>query len=270
MVTAGDQALPAELLRFARELPPTILESVCRRLEALPSDASADDRAQVALQISNPEMRHALAKVIRECAQASPGLSPERLAWFLRGASAMDQARRTADKLELVWTGPTTEAIPTRRTDQVLLDVITGAERELLLVSYAAYKVPELVEAMKAALARGVRILFVMEGMDAGTLKFDRLPAFGKEVAEKSEVYYWPTIKRPCDARGNPGALHVKCAIADRKTLLVTSANLTEAALDRNMELGLHVGGEVPLRVWNHFLSLIRDGVLVRQGTVVE
>lgn len=58
MAAAGDQAFPAELLRFAKELPPPILESVCRRLEALPSAASADDRAQVAVAVSNPEMRH--------------------------------------------------------------------------------------------------------------------------------------------------------------------------------------------------------------------
>lgn len=262
----GDQTFAAALLRLARELPPPILDMVCSRLEALPADCSADDLAQVAVAISNPAMRHVFVNVVRECAQAALEMSPERLAWYLRGASAMDQARRGEDSLQLVWTGPTTESIPTRRTDQVLLDMINGAERELLIVSYAAYRIPELVVAMKVALVRGVRILFIVEGMDAGTLKFDGLTAFGKEVAEHSEIYYWPTLNRLCDAKGNRGALHAKCALADRRVLLVTSANLTEAALDRNMELGLNVcHGEAPLRVWSHFAALIRDGVLVRR-----
>lgn len=73
------------------------------------------------------------------------------------------------------------------------------------------------------------------------------------------------TDKRLCDDKGNRGALHAKCAVADRVTLLVTSANLTEAALGRNMELGLQVkGGESAQKVWSCFDSLIRDGVLVK------
>jgi len=268
MVADGKPIASAGLVRFARELPPAILEVVCRRLEMIPAEATREDQTQVALAIPNPEMRYAFTKLIRERAETAPLMSPERLAWFLRGASAMDQARRADESLELVWTGPTTEAVPTRRTDQVLLDLINAAEKELLIVAYAAYRIPELVKAMKAALARGVRILFVLEGMDAGTLKFDGLPAFGKEVAEKAEIYVWPVDKRFCDEKGNRGALHAKCAIADRRALLVTSANLTEAALDRNMELGLHLNnGQTPQRIWNHFMALIRDGFLVRQRT---
>lgn len=261
----GEQTYPSGLLRFAKELPPPILEKVCRCLESLPAGCSFEDRAQVALQITNPEMRHSFTKVLRGCGQAAPEISSERLAWFLRGASAMDQVRRANETLDLVWTGPTVEALPLRRTDQVLLDLINAAEREILIVAYAAYKIPELVSAMKAALTRGVRILLVLEGMEAGTLKFDGLPALGKEVCEQAEIYVWPADKRLCDEKGNRGALHAKCAVADRASLLVTSVNLTEAAMSRNMELGLHVkGGESAQRVWGSFESLIREGVLVR------
>ena len=92
----GEQTFSSGLLRFAKELPPPILEKVCRGLESLPAGCSVEDRAQVALQITNPEMRHSFAKVLRTCAQAAPEMSAERLAWFLRGASAMDQVRRAA------------------------------------------------------------------------------------------------------------------------------------------------------------------------------
>lgn len=259
-----EKAFLAGLLRLAGELSPPVLDKVCRGLESLPAGCSAEDRAQVGLQVTNPEMRHVFAKVLRECAQAAPEMSPDRLAWFLRGASAMDQARRADESLELVWTGPTVEAIPLRRTDQVLLDLINVAEREMLIVAYAAYRIPELVRAMNAALARGVRILLVLEGMEAGTLKFDGLPALGKDIAEQAEIFIWPKNKRLSDEKGNLGALHAKCAVADQRVLLVSSANLTEAAMGRNMELGLHIeGGEVPGRVWGHFIAMIRDGVLV-------
>lgn len=58
--------------------------------------------------------------------------------------------------------------------------------------------------------------------------------------------------------------MHAKCAVADGARLLVSSANLTEFALNMNMELGLLVRGEeLPGRVVEHLNHLIRERVLV-------
>ena len=58
-------------------------------------------------------------------------------------------------------------------------------------------------------------------------------------------------------------SLHVKCAVADRQRLLVSSANLTEYALTKNMELGVLVeGGEVPARVQEHLEALLQRRIL--------
>jgi phosphatidylserine/phosphatidylglycerophosphate/cardiolipin synthase-like enzyme len=52
-------------------------------------------------------------------------------------------------------------------------------------------------------------------------------------------VYYDP---RALAAGPGPGAcLHAKCLIVDDERALVTSANLTQAALDRNIEAGILV-----------------------------
>ena len=65
--------------------------------------------------------------------------------------------------------------------------------------------------------------------------------------------------------RGKHGVLHVKCAVADSRKLLLTSANLTDHALKLNMELGLLVtGGRLPGRVEKHFDALVGSGVLER------
>jgi phosphatidylserine/phosphatidylglycerophosphate/cardiolipin synthase-like enzyme len=59
--------------------------------------------------------------------------------------------------------------------------------------------------------------------------------------------------------------LHAKCALADDRALLVSSANFTADALGINMELGLLVeGGGAPPTVRAHFCRLMSDGVLVR------
>ena len=52
--------------------------------------------------------------------------------------------------------------------------------------------------------------------------------------------------------------------MADGARLLVSSANLTEFALNMNMELGLLVSGvDLPDRVVGHLDQLIRERVLV-------
>jgi len=81
------------------------------------------------------------------------------------------------------------------------------------------------------------------------------------------EVWGWPLEARERDGRGHHGVLHAKCAVADRETLHVSSANFTEHAMELNMELGLLIhGGDFPEQVARHFAGLITAGVLRRVG----
>ena len=74
--------------------------------------------------------------------------------------------------------------------------------------------------------------------------------------------YVWPAELRVSQGGGH-ASMHAKCAVADRRTAFVTSANLTGAAMTDNMELGLVVrGGDVPKRIANHFDALIAAGIL--------
>lgn len=60
-----------------------------------------------------------------------------------------------------------------------------------------------------------------------------------------------------------PGVLHAKAVVADDETVFVTSANLTEAALDRNIEVGLLVRDRaLAASVSTHFRGLIDRGLL--------
>ena len=81
----------------------------------------------------------------------------------------------------------------------------------------------------------------------------------------------WPGASRPAvfyDPRSidldRPGAvLHAKAVVADDESVLVTSANLTEAAFDRNIELGLLVRDRaLASSVAAHFRVLIDRGLL--------
>ena len=59
--------------------------------------------------------------------------------------------------------------------------------------------------------------------------------------------------------------MHAKCVVVDGAQALVTSANFTEAAQERNIEVGLLVDAPALAdRLEEHFASLIRDGHLER------
>ena len=76
-------------------------------------------------------------------------------------------------------------------------------------------------------------------------------------------VYYDPRSLKPTPATAS--ALHAKCVVVDGLQALVTSANFTEAAQTRNVELGLLVDDRaVAGRIEEHFRSLIRNGFLER------
>jgi phosphatidylserine/phosphatidylglycerophosphate/cardiolipin synthase-like enzyme len=54
------------------------------------------------------------------------------------------------------------------------------------------------------------------------------------------------------------GVLHAKALVVDDEAVFVTSANLTEAALDRNIEIGLLVRDRaLALTIASHFRALI-------------
>lgn len=181
------------------------------------------------------------------------------IALALRAAGATARSIRGEMAVEPVWTGPETPDMTVRLTKAALVEVIGLAEHRLILVSYAAYKVPDLVEALLAARGRGVDIRFVLETAEdsGGALSVDASGAF-TALAGQARFYVWPAGKRPPG-----GKLHVKAAIADERAALVTSANLTGAAMAENMELGLLVrGGSIPRRLSHHFMSLIDEGIL--------
>lgn len=76
----------------------------------------------------------------------------------------------------------------------------------------------------------------------------------------RPRVYFDP---RALEVDGPGGVLHAKALVADDESVLVTSANLTEAAFDRNIELGLLVRDRaLALTITSHFQGLIARELL--------
>ena len=73
------------------------------------------------------------------------------------------------------------------------------------------------------------------------------------------EIYYDP--RSLASDPQERAVLHAKCVVVDDRELFVSSANFTEAAQERNIELGLLLrSSELASQVSNFFDSLVESG----------
>jgi len=257
---SADNRLLATVLDCIHGLPAGHVRMLIAALRQATGGPAAA-RSSVVGALPTPVFRQ-LASALVDAWASTPDTTSSAVALALESALAVREHERDAEKLDLVATGPSSPHVSIRHTRAVLLELIDRAQKELLLVSYAAYKVPALVEALERARQRSVVVRLILESSadSAGALTHDGADAF-KSLRENVEIYVWPLEKRPAASR-----LHAKVAVADGEVAFVTSANFTGHALDQNLEVGVLVtGGQTPRRLKEHFHALIAGGTLLRQ-----
>lgn len=203
--------------------------------------------------VDTPTAREAVAGVVEAWAQVEA--SGDEVAGMLLGAAEARLRAEREQSVELVWTGPTTRFVPTRRTAQVLLDLIASAATDLFLVSFVAYDVGSVVAALTDATTRGVRVRMLLEASvgHGGTLHYDPAATMRASVPD-AELFTWRERSEPFV----DGRVHAKVAVVDGARAFITSANLTGHALEKNMEAGILInGGSVPKTLADHLQALI-------------
>lgn len=193
----------------------------------------------------------------------SPAVPGSAIALALRTAGLAVANERTKVTIAPVVTGPSSWHVPIRQTATVISELIERAQQTLLLSSFAAYKVPTLVQGLNAAVARGVAVRMVLETSiaDGGAIAHDPAQAFAQVPG--IEILVWPAERRGPEGPGK-ASMHAKVVLADRDAAFVTSANLTGSALERNLEVGvLVIGGSLPGTLVDHFTELLASGDLV-------
>ena len=181
---------------------------------------------------------------------------------YLTGLAAGYTQRAAEVSVETVWSGPGSHHVPVRATAAVLADVVREARHELLLMTYSARPHQDLNDALAAAVGRGVAVSVVVETLQgAGSALSGDEPYQAFTGVPGLQLWHWPTAQRT-----EPGAkMHAKLAVADRCVLLVTSANLTQSGVSKNIESGLLVrGGAAPARAAEHVDALRQSGCLTR------
>jgi phosphatidylserine/phosphatidylglycerophosphate/cardiolipin synthase-like enzyme len=253
-----------KLEKLIRKVPAPWLEKACATLKELPADTPVNVVYRLMPRTLNPDLSHLAEQIIR---QAGDVMSWEALGWVLESNFLAHRKWMADQRVELLWSGPSpANEIPARRIDQSIYDLIASAKNEILLVTFAAAKIQRLVGSLIAAVERGVvvRLLLEFEQESEGQLSFDALKAFPVDLVRQVEVYCWPLEKRERNQAGRPGKLHAKLAIIDDQ-VIVSSANLTDDAFNRNLELGVMLQSKtLQLRVKQYVEGLMTDGTIER------
>jgi phosphatidylserine/phosphatidylglycerophosphate/cardiolipin synthase-like enzyme len=180
---------------------------------------------------------------------------------------------RRSTKPDIVWSGPEVPGLHARDTRRVFEELLSTAERSIWASTYAFFDGPRVFDLlsrrMDARPELRVTLLLNIERKRGDTSAAEQVV---RRFTERFWQKQWPGSARPrvfydprsIEADGPSGVLHAKAVVADDEAVLVTSANLTEAALDRNIELGLLVRDPaLAVSVARHFQLLI-DRELLR------
>lgn len=252
----GAAALSAAVARAATRLTGQHVELLASFLAGAASPAQAiGARALVA----TPRFRSIVDELMASW-RKTPEVSGAELAFGLRAAyAAADRARET-EKVELVATGPRTRLVPIRSSEEVLLELIGQARHRLLIISFATFRVPVVRAALVTALDRGVAVTMLLEDADLGELRSGNAYA---DLAPRVRMLAWPADQRASATGPTRPKMHAKAAAVDGERAFITSANLTGAGLETNLELGTLVsGGDLPGALERHVGELLRAGVL--------
>lgn len=246
-----------------QELPPTLVNTVVASLEVgADRNFNQEIRTNLISKALTPKFRQLLLELTDAWYRLAPTLTCSALGAMLATASYCEQFRRRTSA-ELVWTGPDTFEGGMRKTGQALLQLINDAKEELTIVSFTVYRIPEIVAALDEALKRRVSLRVIAErtSVEKSSKILNVEANLGKLVLEKAKIFVWPEHKRLANAKGKRGLLHIKCAVADKSTLFISSANLTENALRINMEMGILLHHPVlASQVTKHVDALISQG----------
>ncbi|MDX9723261.1 MAG: DISARM system phospholipase D-like protein DrmC [Myxococcota bacterium] len=227
---------------------------------------------------------HAPEEQLGELQQALQDLSAQGMS-ALHLATMLDllaeerrEQQARSDRVELVLSPPEFDGVDARDTSVVVAELFRQARVSVLIVSFALDKgekaaaiFGELAGRMDAEPDLQVRLCAnIHRKQDDHRPAASLVEDFGRDFPKK----LWPGQRLPelyFDRRSveletqRRAVLHAKCVVVDGRWSLLSSANFTEAAQERNIEAGVLVDDErMAQRLLRQFEALIQSGVLQR------
>ena len=252
---AGVAALPAHLRR--------------RLADAFATGLLSETPSQMALEsvLGLTEGAQQLASDLE--ALAGIGIQGRAVASWIR---TVEQASDSSPAVDLVWSGPEVPGLHARDTRRVYEELVRGAQHSIWISTYAYFDGPRafaaLAQRLEAVAGLRAALLLNVQRSKGDTTDPEQLV---RRFADRFWGTDWPGTSRPSvyydprslDPGGPKGVLHAKALVVDNEAVLITSANLTEAAFDRNIELGLLTRDRrLAASITTHFQTLIDTKLL--------
>jgi phosphatidylserine/phosphatidylglycerophosphate/cardiolipin synthase-like enzyme len=167
------------------------------------------------------------------------------------------QREELAPKLidaELVATLPAGVPGLARPTQSILIEMITRATREIIVLGYE-FTDPSLVRLLADARGLGRDVIIIC----------DRTRGTRERVRE-----CWPSNRptprlfhdRQREDSARYASMHAKCLLIDGSDLLITSANFTFHGLHGNIEIGIRISGTPAEEARKIFSHLVESGLV--------
>jgi phosphatidylserine/phosphatidylglycerophosphate/cardiolipin synthase-like enzyme len=240
-------------------------------------------------RVGSPITRGALAPYVAEehldlvlgavVGLQADGMAPRHIGAALSWVAAeRAAAQQVADRVELVWSPPDLDAVDARDTSVVVQELFRQAARSVLIATFALevkkekarVLFGELAARMDADPSLRVRVFANVhrkpdDASPARTLVKDFAAAVRQMWPGERlpELFYDPrSVDTDWQARA---VLHAKTVVADGRWVLLTSANFTEAAQERNIEAGVVIDDRrLAERVTRQFDGFVERGVVAR------
>jgi len=187
-----------------------------------------------------------------------------------------DAGQRMSDRVELVWSPPELDAIDARDTSVVIQELFRKATCSVLISTYALDQkgkaevlFGELAGCMDADPTLRVRLFANIERKYR-----DETPSatLVRGFATRMRDHVWPGVRLPemfYDPRSldtevrKRTCLHAKVIVIDGRWTLLTSANFTEAAQQRNIEAGVVIDDtRLAARMTRQFDHFVETGAM--------
>jgi len=181
------------------------------------------------------------------------------------------------DAIQLVMSGPQLAGSERRDTGVVVSDLFRNAQENVLIAGYAIYQgrrlFDELAKRMDERPKLDVRMFLDISRKPGDTSRSDEIV---RRFADRFQCEEWPHNSRIpqvfYDSRGldldwtERASMHAKCVVVDGHRVFVSSANFTEAAQERNVEIGVLFESVAAAARINRFFAALADSGQFRRA----
>jgi len=181
------------------------------------------------------------------------GFSDEQLAAALELVLQDRRHRpRLEDAIDLVMSGPEAPGVANRDTRVVVRELFANAQVSVLVAGYAVYQGRSVFEALADRMATipSLKVRFCLD-IQRGPGDTTLASLLVHRFADRFRTTQWPQDRPLPEVYYDPrsleqypherSAMHAKCIVVDGRDLFISSANFTEAAQNRNVEVGILV-----------------------------